>query len=81
MTAMGNHSAPPGSPKQPPLQQLLWYFVIGLAVFALFSTQFPANQRTQTVVSYSAIKDLIRNGDIIEATLEATARQSQRKLA
>ena len=65
---MGNHSAPPEPPKQPPLKQLLWYFVIGLAVFTLFSTQFPTSERTQTVVSYSAVKELIRNGDVLEAT-------------
>ncbi|AXI49208.1 cell division protein FtsH (plasmid) [Sulfitobacter sp. SK012] len=70
---MGNHSAPPEPPKQPPLKQFLWYFIFGLAVFALFSTQSPTNQRTQTVASYSAIKDLIRNGNVTEATLEATA--------
>ena len=70
---MGNHSAPPETPKQPLLKQLLWFFIIGLAVFAFFSTQVPTSEQTQTVVSYSAIKDLIRNGDVIEATLEATA--------
>ncbi|MGC1505302.1 MAG: ATP-dependent zinc metalloprotease FtsH [Sulfitobacter sp.] len=70
---MGNHGAPADPPKQPLLKQLWWYFVIGLAVFTLLSSQFPENGQTQSVVSYSAIKELIRNGDVVEATLEATA--------
>jgi cell division protease FtsH len=70
---MENHSGPPEPVKPSPLKQFLWYFVIGLAAFTLFSTQFPTNERTQTAVSYTAIKELIRSGDVIEVTLEATA--------
>ena len=66
---MGNHTAPPEPSSQPPLKQLLWLLIVGLAVFAFFSTQVPTSQQTQTVISYSAIKELIRDGDVIEATL------------
>ena len=70
---MGNHTSPPEQPDQPSLKQLLWYFIIGLAVFSFFSTQFAPGERTQAVVSYTKIKELIRDGHIIEATLEPTA--------
>lgn len=70
---MGNHSAPTEPPEQPLLMQVLWYFIISLVVLALFSSQLPTDRRTEAVVSYSAIKDLIRDGAVSEATLEATA--------
>ena len=48
---MGNHTAPPEPSSQPPLKQLLWLLIVGLAVFAFFSTQVPTSQQTQTVIS------------------------------
>lgn len=70
---MGNHGAPPGPPEPQPLGRLLWPLVVGLAVFALLSSQFPTGSSAPRLVSYSEIKDRIRQGDVTEATLEATA--------
>jgi len=70
---MGNHSVPPEPSNQAPLKQLFWSIVFFLAVFALFSTQLPTNPLSQTIVPYSEIKEEIRNGDVREVTLEASA--------
>ncbi len=70
---MENHRTPPEPANQPQLKQLLWLFMVGLAVFILYSVQSPTNLSAPSVVSYSAIKQLIRSGDVSEVTLEATA--------
>nr|WP_306268326.1 ATP-dependent zinc metalloprotease FtsH [Pararhizobium sp. IMCC3301] len=70
---MGNHSTPPrpSDPQSP--RWLVWPLMVGLMVFALFSLQFPTDPSVPRVVTYSEIKDLIRQGQVTEATLEANA--------
>lgn len=70
---MGNHSAPTGPTGPPSRGWSLWPLVAGLMVVALFSVQFPTGSSVPRVVSYSEIKNLIRQGDVTEATLEADA--------
>lgn len=70
---MGNHSAPSGPTDPPSLGRYLWLMVVGLAVFSLLSSQFPTGTSAPGIVTYTEIKDLIRQGDVTEATLEANA--------
>ncbi len=70
---MGNHSAPPGPTDPPSFGRLLLPLIVGLAVFALLSSQVPTGTSAPRVVTYSEIKGLIRQGDVTEATLEANA--------
>jgi cell division protease FtsH len=67
---MGNHSADPEPTDPPSLARLLWPLVVGFAVFVLFSAQLPTGNSAPRVITYSEIKTLIRQGDVIEATLE-----------
>ena len=70
---MGNHAKPPEPSDPGPLVRLLLPLIIGFAVFAFLTFESPNGLAPSRTVSYSEIKDLIRDGEIREATLEATA--------
>ena len=70
---MGNHAIPPEPSGPNPLTRLLWPLVIFMAIYFLLSTQLPPDSQAPKVVPYSEIKDLIRDGRVSNATLEATA--------
>ncbi len=70
---MGNHAKPPEPSDPGPLARLLLPLAIGFAVLAFFSLQSSNGPSSPRSVSYSEIKELIRDGDVREATLEATA--------
>lgn len=70
---MGNHATPPEPSDPARLTRLLWPFVLGLMVLAVLWMQLPNGTTGPKPVSYSEIKLLIRNGEVREATLEATA--------
>lgn len=70
---MANHAKPPERPNPPGPGLLLWPLVVGLAIFAFLSLQTPGGSPTPTPISYTEIKRLIGNGEVSEATLEATA--------
>lgn len=70
---MRNHAKPPEPSDPGPLARLLLPLAIGFAVLAFFSLQSSNGPSSPRSVSYSEIKELIRDGDVREATLEATA--------
>jgi len=70
---MGNHATPPEPSDPVPRTRLLWSLAIGMALLAFFSLQLPNSSPAPRSVSYSEIKELIRDGAVSEATLEATA--------
>jgi cell division protease FtsH len=70
---MGNHAAPPEPPNQSALIRMLWPIVFLMVALAIVLVQRPTGSAAPTMVSYSEIKTLIRNGNVREATLEATA--------
>jgi len=70
---MKNQSEPPGPPAPPPLERLLWPLILGLMVFALWSTQPTSDTAAPRVVAYSEVKALIGQGKVTAATLEANA--------
>ena len=70
---MGNHAKPPEPSDPGPLVRLLLPLIIGFAVLAFLTFESPNGLAPSRTVSYSEIKDLIRDGEIREATLEATA--------
>jgi cell division protease FtsH len=70
---MGNHATPPEPSDPGPRARLLWSLAIGMALFAFFSLQLPNSSPAPRSVSYSEIKELIGDGAVSEATLEATA--------
>jgi hypothetical protein len=57
---MGNHSAPPERPDPPSLSQLVVLLVIGALVFAVVSSQFTITTQSPRYVTYTEIKDMIR---------------------
>jgi len=74
---MGNHSAPP-EPEEPPIiSRLLFLLLVGSVVFALLSSQFSPVTPPPRNVTYSEMKDLIRQGDVTEVTLETNAITAQ----
>ncbi len=70
---MGNHARPPESSGPNPLMRLLWPLFFFMAIYFLLSTVMPPASQAPKVVSYSEIKELIRDGRVTEVTLEATA--------
>lgn len=70
---MGNHATPPKPSDPGPIARLLLPFAVALAIFAFMSMQSPNGSSSPKTVSYSEVKDLIRSGEVSEATLEATA--------
>jgi cell division protease FtsH len=70
---MGNHATPPEPSGPPTLSRLLWPVVFMLIAFAFLSMQLPPGTTAPAEVSYSEMKTLIRNGNVQQATLEATA--------
>jgi cell division protease FtsH len=70
---MGNHAEPPEPTDPGPMVRLLLPLIIGFAVLAFLTLGSPDGLSYPRTVSYSEIKDLIRDGEIREATLEATA--------
>lgn len=70
---MGNHATPPETSGQSGLPRYLWPLVFLAIGFVFLSMQLPLGTTTPTEVSYSDVKALIRNGEVREATLEATA--------
>lgn len=70
---MGNHAKPPEPSAPGPLARLLLPLIAGFAVLAFLSLQSSDGLSTPRSVSYSEIKELIRDGEVREATLEATA--------
>jgi len=74
---MGNHSAPP-EPEEPPIiSRLLFLLLVGSVVFALLSSQFSPVNPPPRYVTYSEMKDLIRQGDVTEVMLETNAITAQ----
>lgn len=74
---MGNHSAPP-EPEEPPIiSRLLFLLLVGSVVFALLSSQFSPVTPPPRYVTYSEMKDLIRQGDVTEVMLETNAITAQ----
>ena len=70
---MGNHAKPPKPSGPNPLMRLLWPVFFFMAMYVLLSTVVPPDTQTPKVVSYSEVKDLIRDGSVTDVTLEATA--------
>lgn len=70
---MGNHVTPPEPSGPNPLGRLLWPLVFFMALYFLLSTVAPPGSSDTRVVSYSEIKELIRDGRVSDVTLEATA--------
>lgn len=60
---MGNHAKPPEPSDPGPLVRLLLPLIIGLAVLAFLSLQFPNGLASPRTLSYSEIKDLILDGE------------------
>ena len=69
---MGNHAKPPEPSGPNPLTRLLWPLFFFMAMYFLLSTVVPPVSQAPKVVSYSEIKDLIRDGRVNDVTLEAT---------
>ncbi len=72
-SSLGNHATPPEPSDSNALVRVLLPLAIGMAFFAFVSLQFSNTSLAPTPVSYSGIKELIREGAVKEATLEATA--------
>lgn len=70
---MGNHSAPPDPSDPPSLSRLVVLLVIATLVIVLANSQFSVSALAPRQVTYNEIKDLIRQGDVSEVTLEASA--------
>lgn len=70
---MGNHSVPPKPTDPPNSVRLLWLLAVGLAVSIFLSIQLPTSSSAPRIVTYSDIKQLIRQGDVVEATLSTNA--------
>ncbi len=70
---MGNHAKPPGPSDSSPLARLLFPLIIGVTVLAFISLHFPNGLSSPRSVSYSEIRELIRDRKVREVTLEATA--------
>lgn len=70
---MSNHAKPPEPSDQNSMMRLLWPLVFFMALYLLFSAVVPPASQAPEVVSYSEIKDLIRDGDVNDVTLEETA--------
>lgn len=70
---MGNHSVPPKPTDPPNSVRLLWLLAVGLAVSIFLSIQLPTSSSAPRIVTYSDIKQLIRQGDVVEATLGTNA--------
>ena len=70
---MGNHAKPPEPSEPDPLARLLLPLLIGFAVLTFLSFQSSDGLSSPRSVSYSEIKELIRDGEVRETTLEATA--------
>lgn len=74
---MGNHSAPP-EPQEPPLlSRLLLLLLVGAVVFAFLSSQFSTTTPPPRYVTYTEMKELIRQGEVAEVTLETNAITAQ----
>ncbi len=70
---MENNAQPPDKQKFGPLMQQVWPLVVAVLVLGYFLFPLSGDPFTNSTISYSEIKDLIRSGEIDEATLEATA--------
>ena len=70
---MANNPTPPEPSGPGSLLRLLWPLVIGLTVIAIVSLQLPNGAPAEKTVSYSEVKELIRAGEITQATLESAA--------
>ncbi|MGO4909149.1 ATP-dependent zinc metalloprotease FtsH [Pseudorhodobacter sp. W20_MBD10_FR17] len=70
---MDNHTTPPDKPKFDPRMLPVWQLVIAALIIGSFLFSIVENPSTYQTVSYSEIKQLIRDGGIDQATLEATA--------
>lgn len=70
---MANNPTPPEPSGPGSLLRLLWPLVIGLTVIAIVSVQLPNGAPAEKTVSYSEVKELIRAGEITQATLESAA--------
>jgi cell division protease FtsH len=70
---MGNQAKPPEPSDPGSPARLLWPLIIGLIVFAFLTMQLPNGSTAPKPISYTEIKELIRKGDVHEATLEAAA--------
>ncbi|MBU2487039.1 MAG: ATP-dependent zinc metalloprotease FtsH [Alphaproteobacteria bacterium] len=70
---MANHANPPEKPGSDVLAQMLLAVVAGLMTFFVMSTQWPGGATAVRTVSYTEIKEMIRQGAVGEATLEASA--------
>lgn len=70
---MGNHATPPEPSGQNPLMRFLWPVLIFMAMYFVLSTMPPPDSQAPKVVSYSEVKDLIRDDRVSEVTLETTA--------
>ena len=60
-------------PDPPTWVQILRPVAFGLLLFAVVWAQLPSQSRTSTTISYTEVRELIRNGEVREATLEGTA--------
>jgi len=70
---MGNHAKPPKPSGQNLLTRVLWPLLFFMAMYFLLSTLVPPDSQAPKIVSYSEIKDLIRDGRVTDVTLETTA--------
>ena len=74
---MGNHSAPPEPDEPPLLSRLLLLLLVGAVVFAFLSSQFSTTTPPPRYVTYTEMKELIRQGEVAEVTLETNAITAQ----
>lgn len=70
---MSHQATPPDPPDPPTWVQILRPFAFGLLLLSVVWLQMPSQSRTPTTISYTEIRELIRNGEVREATLEGTA--------
>lgn len=70
---MGNHATPPGAPNSGPQVWQLWPLLVGSIVAVYLALSVSTTPPVTQTASYSKIKELIKTGQISEATLEPTA--------
>lgn len=74
---MGNHIAPENPQEPPSISQLLLWLVFGAVILVVLSSQVSTTTSAPREVTYTEIKNLIRQGEVTQATLETNAITAQ----
>jgi len=70
---MDNRATPPDEPKFGPRMQQVWPLMVAALFIGYLLFPAPDSSSASKTVSYSEIRELIRAGEIDEATLQAAA--------